>query len=142
MDDYLPRACGYSEHVDDECCQPNEAGEVFDCFFVTGGDTAALFDAVEEAFDLIAIFVPRLVVAFSGFAIFARFDTGLCFELFDGLACFIPIVGGVTEDMRNLARWKFIQDFAAVRAIAVLSRTQVHFRQMSVRVHSGVNLGI
>jgi hypothetical protein len=67
------KTCGQSNHVDDERSEP--AGEVLDRFLVTGGHTSALYDAIEEAFDLIADFITCLVIAFACRAILTWLDS-------------------------------------------------------------------
>lgn len=86
------RTCGHSKDINHEGSVPDEAGEVFDGLLVAGGDAAILFDAVKEAFDLIAVLIASLVVAIFRFPTSAGFHTRIRLQFFDFLACFIPVL--------------------------------------------------
>ena len=45
------RSYGYSDHVCDECCEPDEASEACWLFLVACGDAAAAFDSSKESFE-------------------------------------------------------------------------------------------
>ena len=137
-----PRASGHSEYVDHECCEPDEAGEVFEGLFVTGGDSAELFDAVEESFHLVAVFVAGLVVTFPSRPVLVRFDAGFGLQPADFLSCFITVVGGVAEDLADLSRFEGLKQLSTLGAIAILSRSEAQLCQLSLLIDRHVNLRV
>ncbi len=83
---FRTRSYGHSDHVCDECGEPDEAGKVSWLFLVACGDAAAVFDSSKESFDEIAVFVDRPVVSPFLFASGIWLDAHLCPELSGTLA--------------------------------------------------------
>lgn len=104
--------CGHANHVDGERGEPSEAGKVLDRLLVAGDHTSALFDAVQEAFNLFAISVTDLAIDSSRRAIPARLDPCFRFEGFQTLSDLVMLHSPHNGDQSQVAvRNLFVQRF-------------------------------
>ena len=124
-----PRQYGHSDHVCDECGEPEEAGVVGWFLLVSGGDPAAAFEAAEEPLNAVAALVDRLVVATLSLAGWVRFDADLRPQTTATLTNRIGVVGRVGDDRADLAATKCVQKHFRDWSIATLAGCQTKVDQ-------------
>lgn len=97
-----------------------------------------MFEFVEEALDVIALLVERLIERPQLLSIRPRLDAGLSPELYDRLVEVLGVVGGVSKDRP----WSQAFDkFCGSQNLALLSWTADQPRRIAEGVGRGVDLG-
>ena len=116
-----PRSHGHSNHVDDQCSEPDKACKVDRLFFVACCDAATSLDASKESLDLVSVFVGFPIVTFLHGSSWVGFDADLGFELLAAIKDRVGIVGRVGNQRTDLALFERVQQSLALRSITSLA---------------------
>lgn len=118
----------------------NEAHEGDDGLFTSQGDASEAFEFVEEAFDLMALFVETPVDGRLGGAAGVGLDVGGCAEVIGNEGAErIGIVSGIGDDMADSLQTA--QERLGLRAVTIVSRRRVDTDRQTQSVDGRMQLG-
>lgn len=106
---YLPRQYGHSKTLCEECCEPDEAGEIRWLFLISRGDPAVAFDAAEEPLDHISVLVAVSMIPLLPLSCGIGPDAGSRSQPPHTLSNGVAVIGRIRDYMLHRSRLEFLQ---------------------------------
>lgn len=128
------REYGHSVYLCQEGGEPDEACEVGRFFVITGGGSAESFEAVEEAFDDVAVAISLAVVAFLDASRADRLDAGLGVQLFDAGANRVAVVARIGDDVSDLVRLELREQPVRLRGVVARAGREGESQQSAAAI--------